>query len=95
MAACRLVGDWERRYSYRPVLMETFVESRRFHGTCYKAANWLYLGETTGRGRLEPEHKVRLPRKSILVRPLVSDFRLHLCNESPSILPTHHAIRTD
>lgn len=79
MATRRLADDWEQRYSYRPVLMETFVESPRFRGTCYKAANWLYLGETTGRGRLEPNHQARLPKKSVLVRPLAKHFRLHLC----------------
>lgn len=79
MASRRLPDDWERLYSYRPVLMETFVESGRFHGTCYKAANWLLLGETTGRGRLEPRHKAHLARKSVLVLPLTKRFRLHLC----------------
>lgn len=78
MATRRLADDWERRYGYRPVLVETFVESHRFHGTCYKAANWLYLGETKGRGRLEVEHKAILPKKSIFVLPLARDFRLQL-----------------
>jgi hypothetical protein len=79
MAARRLADDWQRRYGYRPVLVETFVESHRFRGTCYKAANWLYLGETKGRGRLEVEHKARVPKKSIFVHPLARDFRLQLC----------------
>ena len=79
MATRRLANDWELRYGYRPVLLETFVESRRFHGTCYKAANWLYLGETKGRGRLEVEHKARLPKKSIFVHPLARSFRFQLC----------------
>jgi hypothetical protein len=79
MASSRLTDDWELRYGYRPVLVETFVESRRFHGTCYKAANWLYLGETKGRGRLELEHKTPLPKKSIFVYPLARNFRLQLC----------------
>ncbi len=81
MVARRLPDDWEARYRYRPVLLETFVESRRFRGTCYKAANWLLLGETTGRGRLEQEHEARLPKKCVFVYPLAKDFRSQLCRE--------------
>ena len=44
----RLPDDWQARYAYRPVLLETFVEKPRFLGTCYKAANWLHLGDTQG-----------------------------------------------
>lgn len=79
MATRRLADDWERRYGYRPIMVETFVESRRFQGTCYKAANWIYLGETKGRGRLEFEHKARIPRKAIFVHPLTRNFRFQLC----------------
>ncbi len=79
MAARRLADDWEQRYGYRPVLVETFVETPRFQGTCYKAANWKYLGNTQGRGKLDVEHKAELPRKSIWVYPLVKDFRRQLC----------------
>ncbi len=43
--------DWEIKYSFRPLLMETFIEKECFAGTCYKASNWLYLGETKGKGR--------------------------------------------
>jgi len=46
-----VADDWQRIYQYRPVLIETFVEQQRFRGTCYKAANWIYLGQTTGVGR--------------------------------------------
>lgn len=44
----RLAHDWHMRYAYRPVLVETFVESARFLGTCYKAANWIRVGKTQG-----------------------------------------------
>ena len=81
MATKRIAEDWEERYGYRPVLMETFVESQRFHGTAYKAANWMYLGETTGRGRLEMERKSRLPPKAIFVYPITKDFRSQLCSD--------------
>ena len=77
MAARQLVPDFEARYGYAPVLLETFVENGRYQGTCYRAANWIRIGETTGRGRNDP----RLPReaqreppplsiKSIWIRPL-------------------------
>lgn len=79
LATRRLGDDWQERYGYRPVLVETFVEIPRFRGTCYKAANWTYLGETQGRGKLDIEHKAELPRKAIWVYPLVRDFRRQLC----------------
>ncbi len=45
----RLPDDWEKKYNYRPVLVETFVDPSRFAGICYKAANWIYVGDTAGR----------------------------------------------
>lgn len=76
----RLAQDWQTRYAYRPVLLETFVEKPRFAGTCYKAANWQYLGDTQGRGKLDTLHRHSQPIKSIWVYPLTHDFRRHLCN---------------
>ena len=55
LAARQLLHDWHRRYGYRPVLLETFVECARHRGTCYKAANWTHVGQTTGRGKKCPE----------------------------------------
>lgn len=75
LAARRLPGDWDERYGYRPVLLETFVEQERFRGTCYRAANWLHLGETRGRGKLDTAHAQTLPVKSIWVFPLTNRFR--------------------
>jgi hypothetical protein len=77
----RLVHDWQTRYAYRPVLLETFVEKPRFHGTCYKAANWQYLGDTQGRGKLDTLHQHGEPIKSIWIYPLAHDFRRQLRNE--------------
>ena len=77
MATRRLSDNWQERYGYRPVLVETFVENR-FRGTCYKAANWIYLGETQGRGKLDVKHNARLPIKSIWVQPLLKNFRRQL-----------------
>ncbi|MCH7913500.1 MAG: DUF4338 domain-containing protein [Deltaproteobacteria bacterium] len=79
MATRRLADDWQQRYGYHPVLVETFVETPRFCGTCYKAANWIYLGETQGRGKLDVEHKAQLPKKAIWLHPLVRHFRRQLC----------------
>ena len=75
MAANQLPDDWERRYRYRPVLLETFVETDRFAGTCYKAANWVHVGTTTGRGRNDTENLAALPKKEIYMYPLVRNFR--------------------
>jgi hypothetical protein len=77
----RLADDWQARYAYRPVLLETFVEKPRFIGTCYKAANWRYLGDTQGRGKLDVLHRNGEPIKSIWIYPLVQDFRRRLCNQ--------------
>jgi hypothetical protein len=75
MAAKRLPDDWQAQYAYRPVLMETFVEKPRFEGTCYKAANWQYLGQTKGRGKLGPAGKQSVPIKDLWVYPLDTAFR--------------------
>ena len=80
MLSRRISHDWYENYSYRPVLLETFVEDQKFCGTCYKAANWQYLGKTQGRGKLDVHHRKTAPIKSIWVQPLVKDFRQHLCN---------------
>ena len=76
----RLPADWHARYGYRPLLLETFVEKPRFTGTCYKAANWLCLGDTQGRGKLDTLHRRSQPVKAIWVYPLCPDFRQQLCN---------------
>ncbi len=75
LAARRLPGDWHARYGYRPVLLETFVEKERFSGTCYRAANWLCLGDTQGRGKLDRHRLHTLPLKSVWVFPLTPRFR--------------------
>jgi len=66
---------WQEIYGYRPVLLETFVEKPRFKGTCYKAANWVYLGQTKGRGKLGPAGKQSVPIKDLWVYPLEQRFR--------------------
>jgi hypothetical protein len=82
MAARRLSADWQRQYNYRPVLLETFVERDRFPGTCYKAAGWHCVGETTGRGKLDVRNEYRVPVKTVWVLPLRADFRRYLSEEA-------------
>ena len=78
LAARQLPTDWHRRYGYSPVLLETFVESSRHRGTCYKAANWTHVGQTTGRGKKCPVHEPIIPVKDIWLYPLRKDFRATL-----------------
>ena len=72
-------NDWLARYGYRPVLLETFVETPRHRGTCYQAANWIKVGQTTGRGKKSPTRKPILPIKDIWLYPLHKNFRSILC----------------
>jgi hypothetical protein len=70
----QLKSDWERQYGIKPLLLETLVDRARFHGGCYRSANWIELGETTGRGRMDranERHGTQV--KTILVYPLVKD----------------------
>lgn len=77
-AARRLPHDWLSRYGYRPVLLETFVDQSRFRGTCYKAANWIHIGQTQGRGKLDRSHQNAIPIKEIFLYPLQKSFRKDL-----------------
>lgn len=77
LASKRIGADWQERYQYRPVLLETFVEIQRFQGTCYKAANWARVGETCGKGKLGNSNGV-VPTKSVWLYPLCKDFRSRL-----------------
>jgi len=69
-AARRLPADWHARYGYTPALLETFVERDRFAGTSYRAANWIHVGQTTGRGKLDRHHQHALPVKDVYLYPL-------------------------
>jgi len=78
-AARQLLSDWEAAYAVRPLLLETLVDSARFAGTCYRAANWRELGTTAGRGRQDRTHQRhdRAP-KAVFVYPLVHDASARL-----------------
>lgn len=79
LAVKTVPDDWQSCYGYRPVLMETLVDQKRFKGTCYKAANWVHVGATTGRGRMDRENKRKgMAVKEIYVYPLSNRFRQEL-----------------
>jgi hypothetical protein len=73
LAARQLRLDWQARYGYRPLLLETFVASERYRGTCYRAANWVEVGHTKGRGRMDRHFKAQGTKKTLLVYPLAND----------------------
>lgn len=70
-----LPKEWERVYNHPIVLLETFVDARRFAGTCYKAANWIPVGFTQGRGKWDIDHQSSAPVKTVFLYPLVKNFR--------------------
>jgi hypothetical protein len=81
MAQKRLPEDWEQAYGYKPLLLETYVESKRFGATSYRAANWIHVGKTCGRGRQDRAHRKNKPIKDIYLYPLVPDCQKRLCEE--------------
>jgi hypothetical protein len=78
----RLNRDWQEKYQHPVYLVETFVDKERYQGTCYKAANWVHVGVTKGRGKLDIKNQCLLPVKDIWVYPLVPYFRQKLCQQS-------------
>jgi len=87
LAVRQLPADWQQRHGFQPVLLETFVETPRFHGTCYKAANWIGVGQTQGRGRMDRYSQNFLPRKDIYLYPLRPDFRQYLGVTNKEVIP--------
>jgi hypothetical protein len=74
-----LAEDWQRLYQHPVHFLETFVDPDRFQGTCYRAANWIYLGQTTGRGKDDHTYRPNRSLKAVLGYPLCRDFRRRLC----------------
>jgi hypothetical protein len=73
-----LSADRQRVYGHPIYYLETFIDPQRFRGTCYRAANWKVLGQTTGRGKDDQAHKANRSIKQVLGYPLVKDFRQRL-----------------
>lgn len=82
MCARQLPRDWRVLYGYEPVMLETFVEWDRFRGTCYQAAGWVCVGRTKGRGKMDRQHRAKVPVKAIYLKPLVKDWRERLGGEA-------------
>jgi hypothetical protein len=79
--ARRVADDWEVRWGYRPLLLETFVDPAHFQGSCYRAAGWALLGRTSGEGLVRPGKHYRTSPKLIFAKPLQADFRRLLCSD--------------
>ena len=73
--ANRISSDWLAKYNHPLFLLETFVDCSRFTGACYKAANWLLLGQTKGRSRNDTFNSLRVPIKDIYIYPLIKNFK--------------------
>ena len=82
LSARQMPHDWQIHYGHRPLLLETLVDAARFSGTCYRAANWIYVGQTAGRGRMDREHKNHgRSIKDIYLYPLRRNARQYLCGD--------------
>jgi len=81
-AAHRLNADWFKKYGHPIYLLETFVDRARFRGVCYKAANWILVGQTTGRTRNDQHGTIKEPVKDVYVYPLHKHYKSRLCDES-------------
>jgi hypothetical protein len=87
MAAQQLSEDWLSVYQVSPLLLESLVDPQRFSGTCYRAANWIHVGTTQGRGRMDRKQDVQRHVKEIFVYPLHAHARELLCR-MPETRPT-------
>jgi len=76
----RVVTDWNEYYGYAPIVCETFVDKNRFAGTSYKAANWIYLGETKGTGRIGMKYFHHGVKKDVYAYPLRRNWKKNLLN---------------
>jgi len=79
LIARRIRADWQAKYGHPVHALETFVDRSRFAGTCYRAANWVRLGETQGRTRNDGKRRIRVSVKDVYLYPLIKDFRRELC----------------
>jgi hypothetical protein len=86
--AKRISADWMRKYGHPIYLLETFVEQDRFQGTCYKAANWVYVGQTQGRSRNDTKRTLHVPVKDVYLYPLTPNVREVLIYEARGNSPS-------
>jgi len=94
LCARRVAKDFERRYGLRPWLLESFVDRSQYDGCCYKAANWIHVGQTKGRGR-NGRRKGAKSIKDIYLYPLVADVRQHVGVAPPALIPLEAASGLD
>lgn len=88
MCTRRIPQDWQSRYAVEPLLIETYVERGAYQGTCYRAANWLHVGTTRGRGRMDRDHANTVPTKEVYVFPLQDEARRLLCTAPDPVEPS-------
>lgn len=93
LAARQLPDDWFRAYGVKPLLLETLVDPARYHGGCYRAANWIETGLTQGRGRMDRSRRARGARKLIFLYPLQRPWRQRLCATLPIRRPHESAAK--
>jgi hypothetical protein len=74
-------AHWQQSWGYSPVLMETFVDALHYQGSCYQAANWQYVGMTTGQGLVRAAKRYQTSAKKIFIKPLVKNYRDLLCSQ--------------
>lgn len=80
--ARRISSDWQEKYGHLVYMLETFVDRERFRGICYRAANWIHVGQTKGRSRNDRHFTMKVPIKDIYLYPLTRRFREVLCYEA-------------
>jgi hypothetical protein len=73
--AARISDDWQQMYGHPIYFLETFIDPERFRGTCYRAANWVLMGRTTGRGKQSNSYAPNRSIKEVLGYPLTKRFR--------------------
>jgi hypothetical protein len=83
--AQQLPHDWQSRYGVEPLLLETLVDPARYRGVCYRAANWIEVGLTQGRGRMDRFHNIGSVPKQIFLFPLHRQWRQRLCGNQPGL----------
>jgi hypothetical protein len=80
--ARRIQADWQAKYAHGLHCLETFVDTSRYRGICYRAANWQLVGESNGRSRNDRQRRLRVPRKAVYLYPLSRDCRRRLCDDT-------------